>query len=108
MRGSRTVRSTISCNLIDYLRVFLTPSLSLSMDPFITLDLATVHDAPRLWIERVASVQHGKIVPHQEISDLPPVAQGEVGLRCMRPQCIEQRFTLRHLKAEHVSVWTTS
>jgi hypothetical protein len=44
------------------------------MDPLITLDLAAVHDAPGLGIERIASVQHGKIVPHQEISDLPPVA----------------------------------
>jgi hypothetical protein len=44
------------------------------VDPFITLDLAAVHDPPGLGIERVASVQDGKIVPHQEISDLPPVA----------------------------------
>jgi hypothetical protein len=43
------------------------------MDPFITLDLAAVHDAPGLGIERIAPVQHGKIVPHQEISDLPPM-----------------------------------
>src|ERR1700726_3032520 len=45
-----------------------------SMDPFIALDLAAVHDAPGLGIERVAPVQYGKIVPHQEISGLPPVA----------------------------------
>jgi hypothetical protein len=44
------------------------------MDPLITLDLTPVHDPPGLGIERVAPVQHGKIVPHQDISDLPPVA----------------------------------
>ena len=54
--------------------VFVTQSLRPSMDPLITLDLAPVHDPPRLGIERVAPVQHGKIVPHQDISDLPPVA----------------------------------
>ena len=31
-------------------------------------------DPPGLGVERVAPMQHGKIVPHQEISDLPPVA----------------------------------
>jgi hypothetical protein len=36
--------------------VFVTQSLSPSMDPFITPDLAAVHDAPGLWIKRVASV----------------------------------------------------
>ena len=54
--------------------VFVTQSLRPSMDPLITLDLAPVHDPPGLGIERVAPVQHGKIVPHQDISDLPPVA----------------------------------
>jgi hypothetical protein len=44
------------------------------MYPFITLDLAAVHDAPGLGIKRIPPVQHRKIVPHQEISNLPPVA----------------------------------
>src|SRR5262249_5892170 len=68
--GSCTVRSTISCKRIDCLPscVYVTQS-DPSMDPLITFDLAAVHDAPGLGIERVASVQHGKIVPHQEISD---------------------------------------
>jgi len=35
-----------------------------SMDPFITLDLAAVHDAPGPRIERVTPMQHRKIVPH--------------------------------------------
>src|SRR5262249_7671010 len=108
MRGSCTVRSTISCNRIDCLPscVYVTQS-DPSMDPLITLDLAAVHDAPGLRIERIASVQHGKIVPQQESSELPPVAEGEPRLRRMRPQSIEQRLTLGHLKAEHVSVRTT-
>src|SRR5262249_47934364 len=60
---------------LSYIACFcVTQSLRPSMDPFITLDLAAVHDAPGLRIERVAPVQHGKIIPHQEISDLPLVA----------------------------------
>src|SRR5262249_51537279 len=108
MRGSCTVRSTISCKRIDCLPscVYVTQS-DPSMDPLITFDLAAVHDAPGLGIERVAAVQHGKIVAHQEVSDLPPLASGEPRLRRMRPQSIEQRLTLGHLKAEHVSVRTT-
>src|SRR5262249_3902123 len=45
-----------------------------SMDPLITFDLAAMHDPPGLGIERVAPMHHGKIVPHQQIADLPPVA----------------------------------
>ena len=54
--------------------VFVTQSLRPSMGSLIALDLAPVHDPPGLGIERVAPVQHGKIVPHQHISNLPPVA----------------------------------
>src|SRR6516165_10935110 len=109
MRGSCTVRSTISCNRIDCLPscVYVTQS-DPSMDPLITLDLAAVHDAPRLGIERIASVQHGKIIPHQEVADLPSVAYGEAGLGRVRPQCIEQRLTLRHLHAKHIGVRTAA
>src|SRR6516165_4453060 len=102
MSGSRTVWSTISCSFMGL------SFASASMNPFTALDLAAVHDAPRLGIERIASVQHGKIVPHQEVADLPSVAQGEAGLGRVRPQCIEQRLTLRHLHAKHIGVRTAA
>src|SRR5215472_13929493 len=79
-----------------------------SMDPLMPLDLAAVHDAAGLRIERIAPVQHGKIVPHQEVSDFPLVTQRKLRLRCMRPQGIKQRVALGHLETEHMGVRTTT
>jgi hypothetical protein len=36
-----------------------------------------MHDPSRLGIERVATVQHGEIVPHQHIAHAPPMAHGK-------------------------------
>src|SRR5262245_13475155 len=41
-----------------------------SRDPLIALDLGAMHDASRFGIERIAAMQDGKIVPHQQVTDL--------------------------------------
>jgi len=48
-----------------------------SHDLLVTFDLGAMHDPSRLGIERVATVQHGEIVPHQHIADAPPIAHGQ-------------------------------
>src|SRR6476646_8346478 len=75
-----------------------------SGDPLVALDLAAMHDAPRLRVERIAPVQYGKIVPHQHVAHLPFVAHGEARLRRVRPECVEQRFALRHFETDYVGI----
>src|SRR5215475_9616682 len=79
-----------------------------SGDPFISLDLCTVHNAPRAGIEGVTPVQHREIVPHQQIADLPFVAHQEARLRCVRPQSIEQRIAIGHLHTNDIAVWAAA
>src|SRR5712691_13249650 len=67
-------------------------------DPLVTLDLAAMHDAPRLGIERIAPMQDREIVPHEQVADLPLVAHGELRLRRVRPQRVEQRLALGHVR----------
>jgi len=66
-----------------------------SGDPLVSLDLGAMHDAPRVGAEGVAPVQHREVVPHQEIADLPFMAHGELGLRGMGSERIEQSFAVR-------------
>jgi len=40
-----------------------------SMDLLVSLDLAAVHHVPRSLTERIAPMQHGEIVPRQQIAD---------------------------------------
>src|SRR5215467_9711801 len=47
------------------------------IDPFIALDLAAVHDAPRLGIERIALVQHGEIIPLGTSKPLNPCSSAD-------------------------------
>ena len=63
-----------------------------------------MHDAPRFWVERVPPMQHGEIIPHEKIADLPFVAHDKTRLRGMRPERIEQGLALDYLKAEHISI----
>src|SRR6266496_1589279 len=56
-----------------------------------------------LGVEWVAPMQHGEIVPHQEIADLPFIAHGKARLRRMCPERVEQRFALGHAEAEHIA-----
>src|SRR5262249_62399918 len=79
-----------------------------SGDAFVALNLAAVHQAPCLGIKRVATMQHGEIVPHQEIANLPLVAHDKVRLRRMLPQRVEQRFAFSHAETAHVSVGTAT
>ena len=52
------------------IRAPLAPRLRWSLR---ALDLGAVHDAARVWIERVASVHGAAIIPHDEIADAPGV-----------------------------------
>src|SRR5260370_17065899 len=63
-----------------------------------------MHDAPRFGVERVAPMQHGEIIPHQKIADLPFMAHDKARLRGMGPERIEQGLALDHLKAKHISI----
>src|SRR5262249_50652690 len=105
MSGSRTVRSTISCSFIARLRRGCRPFALWLVHPLASRDRAGVHDAPRLGIERVAPMQHGKIVPHQEVADLPLMGQREARLRRVSPERIQQGFALGDLEANDVGIW---
>src|ERR1700730_5003003 len=100
MSGRRTGPSVSSCSFIFFLSI----AMQRSADPLIALDLAPMHDAPRLGVERVAPMQHREIVPHQEIADLPFMAHDKARLRGMGPERIEQGLALDHLKAKHISI----
>src|SRR6516162_8436860 len=75
-----------------------------SGDPLVALDLAPMHDAPRFRVERVPPMQHGEIIPHQKITNLPFMAHHKARLRGMGPERIEQGLALDYLKAEHISI----
>src|SRR6266478_49169 len=75
-----------------------------SGDPLVALDLAPMHDAPRSGIEGVAPMQHGEIVPHQKVADLPFMAHDKAWLRGMGPERIEQGLALDHPKTKHISI----
>src|SRR5262245_42212692 len=77
-----------------------------SGDPLAALDLAAVHDPPRLGVERVAPVQHGEVVPHQQVADLPSMAHGKARLCGVRPQRIEQGVAVGDAEPQHVGIWT--
>ena len=53
-----------------------------------------MHDAPGVWIERVAPMDHASIVPHENVADPPLMAIDQLGTRAFGPQQIEQGLAL--------------
>src|ERR1700720_843107 len=100
MSGRRTVRSFSSGSFM----IFLSAAMQRSTDPLIPLDLAAMHDASRLGVERVAPMQHGEIVPHQKIADLPFMAHGEARLRRVCPERVEQGFAVRYVEPPPIGI----
>src|SRR4030081_1456558 len=100
MSGRRTVRSLSSCSFM----FFLSTAMRRSADSLIALDLAAMHDASRLGVERVAPMQHGEIVPHQEVADPPFMAHGGARLRRGGPEGVEQSFAIRYVEPRHIGI----
>jgi len=100
MSGRRTVRSLSSCSFM----FFLSAAMQRSADPLIAFDLTAMHDASRLGVERVAPMQHGEIVPHQKVADLPFMAHGEARLRRVCPERVEQGFAIRYVEPHHIGI----
>ena len=48
-----------------------------------------VHDTSQTRIEGIASVEHGEIVPHEQVAHLPLMTHGETLLGGVRPQRIK-------------------
>src|SRR6476646_836856 len=98
------VRSLSSCSFI----VSDSSAIQPSGDSLVALDLAAVHDASRLRVERIAPVQYCKVVPHQHVAHLPFVTHCETRLCRVRPECVDQRFAFRHFKADYIGIRATA
>jgi hypothetical protein len=48
--------------------------------------------APRRGIERIAAMHDTAVVPHHHVAGAPLVVPGELRLRGVRPQLVEQRL----------------
>src|SRR5215471_9767856 len=77
---------------------------SRSNRPRLALDLGTMHDAPRGWIERVAPVHGAAIIPQHEIADPPDMLPRKFSPRHMAPQLVQQGFGFGKLEPRKVSV----
>src|SRR5205809_6100552 len=75
-----------------------------SLRALCSLDLGSVHDSPRLIVERIASMHRGAVVPDDEIANLPDVLPGELRARDIAPEFIKQRYRLGELQADQIGV----
>src|SRR6267378_6225484 len=72
------------------------------------LDLGAMHQPALARIEAVTPMQRAAVVPKNHVTFAPFLAKGELRLRCMRPERIEQRFALIERHSQYIAIAPTS